>query len=198
MAPWFEEPWYDPARLPAQHMTMPMPAQGAAIEPVVLDPPGHDCRGEWGHLGPMDFGIRVSNIDAAAADLRADGIEVYGPPGRSTSAAAASGAPWHSRSRTATTSRSSRPATSVRLEPTHGLERGAQVVLTLDGRPVTAFEGESVAALLLAEGIVATRLTRGGEPRGVYCGMGVCFDCLVVVDGVPNTRACVTWVRRRG
>ena len=83
----------------------------------------------------------------------------------------------------------------MRLEPTHGLERGVQVVLTLDGRPVTAFEGESVAALLLAEGIVATRLTRGGEPRGVYCGMGVCFDCLVVVDGVPNTRACVTWVR---
>ena len=69
MAPWFEEPWYDPARLPTQHMTMPMPAQGAAIEPVVLDPPGHDCRGEWGHLGPMDFGIRVSNIDAAAAEL---------------------------------------------------------------------------------------------------------------------------------
>lgn len=83
----------------------------------------------------------------------------------------------------------------MRLEPTHGLERGVQVVLTLDGRPVTAFEGESVAALLLAEGIVATRLTPGGEPRGVYCGMGVCFDCLVVVDGVPNTRACMTWVR---
>jgi predicted molibdopterin-dependent oxidoreductase YjgC len=83
----------------------------------------------------------------------------------------------------------------VRLEPTHGLERGAEDVLTLDGRPVTAYEGESVAALLLAEGITATRVTRGGEPRGVYCGMGVCFDCLVVVDGVPNTRACVTWVR---
>jgi predicted molibdopterin-dependent oxidoreductase YjgC len=83
----------------------------------------------------------------------------------------------------------------VRLELTHGLERGAEVVLTLDGRPVTAYEGESVAALLLAEGITATRVTSGGEPRGVYCGMGVCFDCLVVVDGVPNTRACVTWVR---
>jgi hypothetical protein len=61
-------------------MTMPMPAQGAAIEPVVLDPPGHDCRGEWGHLGPMDFGIRTSNIDAAAAELRADGVEVHGAP----------------------------------------------------------------------------------------------------------------------
>jgi predicted molibdopterin-dependent oxidoreductase YjgC len=60
---------------------------------------------------------------------------------------------------------------------------------------VTAYEGETVAALLLAEGHVATRTTRGGSARGVYCGMGVCFDCLVVVDGVPNTRACVTWVR---
>jgi hypothetical protein len=48
---------------------------------------------------------------------------------------------------------------------------------------------------MLAEGLIATRATAGGSPRGVYCGMGVCFDCLVVVDGVPNTRACVTWVR---
>jgi predicted enzyme related to lactoylglutathione lyase len=61
-------------------MTMPMPPQGAAIEPVVLDPPGHDCRGEWGHLGPMDFGIRVGNIDAAAAQLRAQGVPVHGEP----------------------------------------------------------------------------------------------------------------------
>lgn len=83
----------------------------------------------------------------------------------------------------------------VRLQSTRGLERGAQVDLTLDGRQVTAYEGESVAALLLAEGVTATRVTRGGKPRGVYCGMGGCFDCLVVVDGVPNTRACVTWVR---
>jgi predicted molibdopterin-dependent oxidoreductase YjgC len=78
---------------------------------------------------------------------------------------------------------------------THGLERGAAVGMTLDGRPVTAYEGESVAAVLYAEGMVSTRTTRGGAPRGVYCGMGVCFDCLVVVDGVPNTRACVTWVQ---
>jgi predicted molibdopterin-dependent oxidoreductase YjgC len=69
------------------------------------------------------------------------------------------------------------------------------VTLTLDGRVVTGYEGETVAALLLAEGEISTRTTVGGSPRGVYCGMGVCFDCLVVVDGVPNTRACVTWVR---
>ncbi len=80
--------------------------------------------------------------------------------------------------------------------PLHGgLERGPAVTLTLDGRPVTAYEGESVATLLLAEGEIVTRFTQGGAPRGVFCGMGVCFDCLVVVDGIPNTRACVTWVR---
>jgi D-hydroxyproline dehydrogenase subunit gamma len=84
---------------------------------------------------------------------------------------------------------------SARLPDGHGLERGPRVDLSLDGRPVRAYEGETVAALLLAEGHSATRTTPGGSPRGVFCGMGVCFDCLVVVDGVPNTRACVTWVR---
>ena len=87
------------------------------------------------------------------------------------------------------------PAADLRLPEGHGLERGAPVSLTLDGRQVTAYEGESVAALLLAEGHVAMRTTPGGAPRGIFCGMGVCFDCLVVLDGVPNTRACVTWVR---
>jgi D-hydroxyproline dehydrogenase subunit gamma len=82
-----------------------------------------------------------------------------------------------------------------RLPLHRGLERGRAVTLALDGRAVRAYEGESVAAVLLAEGGLATRYTRSGAPRGVYCGMGVCFDCLVVVDGVPNTRACMTWVR---
>ena len=75
------------------------------------------------------------------------------------------------------------------------LERGRRVEIVLDGAPTEAFEGETVAAVLLARGEVATRTTVKGEPRGIFCGMGVCFDCLVVVDGVPNTRACMTWVR---
>ncbi len=75
------------------------------------------------------------------------------------------------------------------------LERGPRVEILLDGRAVEAHEGETVAAVLLAEGEIRTRRTVKGEPRGVFCGMGVCFDCLVVVDGVPNTRACMTWVR---
>ena len=79
MAPWYRPPWY-PGDLPAQHMTMPMAPQGAAIEPVVLDPPGHDCRGEWGHLGPMEFAVGVSNVERAASQLREDGVELHGEP----------------------------------------------------------------------------------------------------------------------
>jgi predicted molibdopterin-dependent oxidoreductase YjgC len=82
-----------------------------------------------------------------------------------------------------------------RLELGPGLARGRQLTLTLDGAAVTAYEGETVATVLLAEGRIATRTTPGGEPRGVFCGMGVCFDCLVVVDGIPNTRACMTKAR---
>jgi D-hydroxyproline dehydrogenase subunit gamma len=75
------------------------------------------------------------------------------------------------------------------------LERGPRVAVVLDGSEVEAYEGETVATVLLARGEIATRTTPNGDARGIYCGMGVCFDCLVVVDGVPNTRACTTWVR---
>jgi D-hydroxyproline dehydrogenase subunit gamma len=84
---------------------------------------------------------------------------------------------------------------SARLPLKEGLERGRPLTLTVDGRAVSAYEGETVATVLLAEGHTTLRLTPGGEPRGVFCGMGVCFDCLVIVDGVPNTRACVTFAR---
>jgi catechol 2,3-dioxygenase-like lactoylglutathione lyase family enzyme len=79
MAPWYQAPWYSDD-LPAQHMTMPMAPQGAAIEPVVLDPPGHDCRGAWGHLGPMEFAIGVSNLEQGIAELGRWGIELVGEP----------------------------------------------------------------------------------------------------------------------
>lgn len=85
-------------------------------------------------------------------------------------------------------------AHSFRIEDGSVL-RGKEVTIDLDGESVTAFEGESVAAVMMVEGSVAMRTTTEGQPRGVFCGMGVCFDCLVVVDGVPNTRACMTWVK---
>jgi D-hydroxyproline dehydrogenase subunit gamma len=82
-----------------------------------------------------------------------------------------------------------------RLPLGSALERGPQLTVTIDGSPVSAYLGETVAAVLFAEGSVQTRTTASGAARGVFCGMGTCFDCLVVVDGVPNTRACMTWVR---
>jgi predicted molibdopterin-dependent oxidoreductase YjgC len=85
--------------------------------------------------------------------------------------------------------------TSGRIPLDGNIERGAAVTIDINGKPVTAYLGESVATALLSEEIVAMRTTTLGESRGVFCGMGVCFDCLVVVDGKPNTRACMTWVK---
>jgi predicted molibdopterin-dependent oxidoreductase YjgC len=66
-------------------------------------------------------------------------------------------------------------------------------VLTFDGRSVPAAPGESVGAALTNAGIRSWRLTRKlGRPRGLFCGIGVCFDCLLSVDGLPNQRACLT------
>jgi sarcosine oxidase subunit alpha len=74
------------------------------------------------------------------------------------------------------------------------VERGAPVRLTVDGRDVTAYLGETVASVLLAEGIRTFRFDADGRPRGLYCGIGICYECLVTVDGMANTRACVTAV----
>lgn len=74
--------------------------------------------------------------------------------------------------------------------------RGPAVRIAVDGETIPAHEGESLAAALLAAGRRFTRWTaRAGEPRGYFCGMGVCHDCLVAVDGHPNVRACMTPVR---
>ncbi|HEV2547137.1 MAG TPA: (2Fe-2S)-binding protein [Stellaceae bacterium] len=72
----------------------------------------------------------------------------------------------------------------------------ASVRLMVDGRPVTAAPGDSVAAALLAASVVACRTTPvSGTPRAPYCMMGICFDCLVTVDGVGNRQGCLTRVR---
>lgn len=67
-----------------------------------------------------------------------------------------------------------------------------RVTLTVDGEPVEARADDTVATALLAAGAGATRKTpvsRSG--RAAYCLMGVCFECLVEIDGVPNRQACL-------
>lgn len=73
------------------------------------------------------------------------------------------------------------------------VKRGAKVSFTIDGQRADAFAGETVAAALFANRHRILRYTsRSSMARGVYCGMGVCFDCLVEVNGRPNIRACMT------
>jgi predicted molibdopterin-dependent oxidoreductase YjgC len=70
------------------------------------------------------------------------------------------------------------------------------VTFTFDGRPITAAHGDSVAAALLAAGVQACRATPvSGAPRGPYCMMGVCFECLVTIDGIGNRQGCLVQVQ---
>lgn len=72
-------------------------------------------------------------------------------------------------------------------------ERGRAMELRVDGRPVLAYEGETIATALLAAGVFRFRLSsKDKAPRGLFCGMGVCYECLVTVNGTPSVRACVT------
>src|SRR5229473_4959110 len=71
---------------------------------------------------------------------------------------------------------------------------GPPIRARFDGREIEALAGETIAAALAAADVVAVRQARSGAPRGPFCGMGVCFDCLVTVDGRPSQRACLTKV----
>src|SRR5258705_7694023 len=68
--------------------------------------------------------------------------------------------------------------------------------LTFDGRPVPVRPGQSVAGALWAAGVRSWRTTRiQGAPRGLFCGIGACFDCLATIDGVSGQRACLAPAR---
>ena len=71
-----------------------------------------------------------------------------------------------------------------------------EVTITIDGKVITAIDGEPIASALIAAGIKTFRITRvRKEPRGYFCGIGLCSDCMMVVDGVPNVRTCITPVK---
>ncbi len=69
---------------------------------------------------------------------------------------------------------------------------GRSIALTFDGHPIQAIEGETIAAALSAAGIVTYRQTQSGAPRGLHCGIGACWDCVVTIDGRIGQRACLT------
>ena len=85
----------------------------------------------------------------------------------------------------------------VRNHPILGeAKEGNPVQIFVDGTPIFAQEGEMIAAALLANGIIINRYTqKRHEPRGVFCGIGKCTDCVMTVDGMPNVRTCITPVK---
>jgi sarcosine oxidase subunit alpha len=75
------------------------------------------------------------------------------------------------------------------------VQRGKPVNITVDGKPIEAYQGETVAAAMLAAGIQTfNKSHKHKQPRSLYCGMGVCYECLVTINGVHAQRACVTFV----
>lgn len=72
-------------------------------------------------------------------------------------------------------------------------QKGKLVTFTLDGKEMQGYEGEPIAAALRAAGVVTHRHTmKRDEPRGIFCAIGRCTDCVMIVDGKPNTRTCIT------
>jgi aerobic-type carbon monoxide dehydrogenase small subunit (CoxS/CutS family) len=76
----------------------------------------------------------------------------------------------------------------------HGVSRGEPFTIYVNGDPVTAYPGETIAGVLMAMGWQIFRDTvLSGATRGLFCGMGLCFECMVTVNGKPNVRACITF-----
>lgn len=76
-------------------------------------------------------------------------------------------------------------------------EKGAKVQFTFDDETVEGCEGEPIAMALRAQGVLIHRFTsKREEPRGLFCAIGRCTDCVMIVDGVPNVRTCVTPLRQ--
>lgn len=75
-------------------------------------------------------------------------------------------------------------------------KKGRLVAFTYDDRPLRGYEGEPIAAALKAAGVEIHRYTaKYHKPRGIFCAIGRCTDCVMVVDGKPNTRTCMTPLR---
>ncbi|NYT36469.1 (2Fe-2S)-binding protein [Allopusillimonas soli] len=80
-----------------------------------------------------------------------------------------------------------------RLPEVEQQKQARTIHITIDDMAVTCMDGDSVAAALFSSGTLACRDTAISQtPRGPFCLMGVCYDCLVIIDGKPNQQACMT------
>jgi glycine/D-amino acid oxidase-like deaminating enzyme len=78
------------------------------------------------------------------------------------------------------------------MRPSSILSSTSEVTIRFEGAEIKASPGDTIAAALIAHGVRSQGTAKNGEPRGVFCGMGVCHDCLVTVDGRVAVRSCMT------
>ena len=75
-------------------------------------------------------------------------------------------------------------------------KKGDLVEFELDGKKMTGYDGQPIAAAIRAAGVMIHRYTTNRcEPRGIFCAIGRCTDCVMIVDGTPNVRTCVTTLK---
>lgn len=75
------------------------------------------------------------------------------------------------------------------------IKQRKELNLTVDGQIITALEGETIAAALVAAGIrTFSHSVKSGKPMGIYCGRGYCGSCMMTVNKIPNIRTCLTLV----
>ncbi len=88
--------------------------------------------------------------------------------------------------------------TRIKEHPILGeFKKGEKVPFTYDGKELYGYEGEPIAAALKAAGFMIHRYTqKQHKPRGIFCAIGRCTDCVMVVDGQPNVRTCVTPLKK--
>lgn len=73
------------------------------------------------------------------------------------------------------------------------VERGKRISFFYNDRELEGYEGEPIAVALKDAGVMVHRYTRRThEPRGIFCAIGRCTDCVMIVDGKPNIRTCIT------
>lgn len=86
-------------------------------------------------------------------------------------------------------------ATRILVHPILGLQNEDKKIVefTFDGKTLKGYEGEPIAAALKAAGVMIHRYTqKQHKPRGIFCAIGRCTDCVMIVDGKPNIRTCMT------
>ena len=72
------------------------------------------------------------------------------------------------------------------------MNSGDKFEIEVDGRTILARSGQTIAEALLANGVRTLRMTQKQASRGAYCGMGICYECRMIVNGIPNVRTCMT------